>query len=1049
MNNERLVKLRRAHRLCWFLSAALLPNLIAADVCSALTYTFDGHCNNPTNPSWGSAGSEFLRLQVPSNFSDSDFEGNRHYGPRELSLNLTKRAENEPAYPGKQTTDFTSMLSYFGQFIAHEMMWTVESSLSAPIAVPRCDPYMDADCTGNRSLPFHLAVAAPGRINSSNSSNPSPTVSSSTRGSINANTAFIDGSTIYGSSAATCSALREGVGGRMKTGDDNGLPLNTMGLPMIDQLNILPPERLRAAGDMRANQNPGLLALHTLFLREHNARAEAAARAHPDWSDQELFQEARKWVVAQLQAILYMEYVPMLGIQLPKYRGYDPAVQPGVDLFFSAVAFRYGHSTLTDTLLRIDDNANEVAEGHLQLLSSFFNPEVSLAAGVEALLRGLTATRAGKLEPSYSATAQQHMFGFPGGRNQDLLSLDIQRARSLGIPMYNAARAAFGLPRAVRWADVTPSAELAARLAGSYGVPDLCDALVCGLAEQALPNSHFGPLLLASVADQYRRTRDGDRLFFENAESGLFNETEIVSLRRTTLSQLIRSNTDVATLPRDVWRLDVNSPWYSLATCNATARVPGQGLSNMTLWRGDYVLSWEFEQRDGKPAVVFDILAHGTGWVGLGIARGPNERMLSADLYLARVDGVTGAAELWDCWSDGPQAPVNDTAFMGETSATLVSAWQRNGWTHVQFWRLLDTGDPWDHVISPLGPSNMLLSYHPTSSDFATYHGPVLRQQAAVNFYAGTIDMGASPVRSALVAHGVCMMLAFLFVFQLGSLAARFMHARIARRLGTKVQLFYAHMALQCVGVVLATAGMIVAVTQTSWDYVTPDSPLYAHRTTGIVAMAMVYTQLLLGLVRPPPNPKRNQWLRRTWEMTHHMLGWATLILGVFNTFFGIYSATAAGRSMSLQAWAVASWFLILIVTVVMAALDRMERQAVARELQALQGLDGRSDGSVGGGGAGGHGSLLLVPPAAATPSGSGSGSKHPSPHMGPNGGFQWSPSLNQQPGQQQGHAPGQLQGAQAPNGAGGTVGLSTARPQPSAVHRTSTAALDGAGVRV
>ena len=54
-------------------------------------------------------------------------------------------------------------------------------------------------------------------------------------------------------------------------------------------------------GDERTNQNPALLAFGILFFRWHNKVAMRVQEEHPDWSDEEVFQRARRIVVATLQ----------------------------------------------------------------------------------------------------------------------------------------------------------------------------------------------------------------------------------------------------------------------------------------------------------------------------------------------------------------------------------------------------------------------------------------------------------------------------------------------------------------------------------------------------------------------------------------------------------------------------------------------------------------------------------------------------------------------------------------------------------------------------
>jgi peroxidase len=56
-------------------------------------------------------------------------------------------------------------------------------------------------------------------------------------------------------------------------------------------------DRMRAdmmrAGDDRANSNLMILAMHTLFAREHNRLCDELAARHPTWSDEDLYQHAR------------------------------------------------------------------------------------------------------------------------------------------------------------------------------------------------------------------------------------------------------------------------------------------------------------------------------------------------------------------------------------------------------------------------------------------------------------------------------------------------------------------------------------------------------------------------------------------------------------------------------------------------------------------------------------------------------------------------------------------------------------------------------------
>ena len=62
------------------------------------------------------------------------------------------------------------------------------------------------------------------------------------------------------------------------------------------------PTASRAAfGAERGNRDPFLQALGLLWFRYHNVWAQRLAREHPRWGDEELFQHARKRVIATYQ----------------------------------------------------------------------------------------------------------------------------------------------------------------------------------------------------------------------------------------------------------------------------------------------------------------------------------------------------------------------------------------------------------------------------------------------------------------------------------------------------------------------------------------------------------------------------------------------------------------------------------------------------------------------------------------------------------------------------------------------------------------------------
>ena len=185
---------------------------------------------------------------------------------------------------------------------------------------------------------------------------------SNKREQFNAITAFIDGSNVYGSDEETARRLRTKVGGEMRS---NGIGPT---LPTRKECGFgsnLPeePEDL-VAGDVRAIEQPGLASMHSLFLNEHNRIATLLKEKNQNFSDEEIYQIVRKVIGAELQNIVYSEFLPVVlgseavakfNLKLPELESgetvYDPAVNPTVANEFATVAFRFGHSLIPNQIL--------------------------------------------------------------------------------------------------------------------------------------------------------------------------------------------------------------------------------------------------------------------------------------------------------------------------------------------------------------------------------------------------------------------------------------------------------------------------------------------------------------------------------------------------------------------------------------------------------------------------------------------------------------------------------------------------------------------------
>jgi hypothetical protein len=508
---------------------------------SADIRSIDGTGNNLLNPLWGAAGVSLIRLAA-SQYADGidDPSGATRPSARVISNTLAAQAEDTEILSANHLSAFAYL---WGQFIDHDLDLTTNSAANGTlnIAVPTGDPSFDPLSTGTQIIPMARSDYTGGVTTA--------------REQTNFITAFLDASMVYGSDATRAAALRTFTGGTLKTSAGNLLPFNTPGLANANDAHIFSDDQLFLAGDVRANENSELTSLQTLFVREHNRLAGIIAKQHPKWSDEQIYQQARRLVIGEIQNITYGEFLPaLLGKNaLPRYAGYNPKVNPGISNEFSTAAFRLGHSMLTDDVEFINNDGTD-ARDEMALSQVFFNPSVVEETGVDPILKYLASSNSEEIDTEVVDSVRNFLFGPPGAGGLDLASLNIQRGRDHGLADYNSTRAALGLPRVTSFSQITSDAKLASRLAQLYGTVDNVDLWVGGLAEDHVAGGNLGATFQKILVDQFTRTRAGDRFWFQRDLQG----PDLALVMNTSLADIIRLNTGVTNLQENVFVFDVS-----------------------------------------------------------------------------------------------------------------------------------------------------------------------------------------------------------------------------------------------------------------------------------------------------------------------------------------------------------------------------------------------------------------------------------------------------------------------------------------------------------
>ena len=506
--------------------------------------SFDGSGNHLTQADWGRSDTHLGRL-APSDYADgiSAPAGPTKPNPRELSNAFS--AESDIHYMDKRGSSFVWQ---WGQFLDHDIDLTPAHSPYESFDIPIAAD--DPDFAPTPFLGFRRSLYDPST--GSDATNP--------RHQINRITAYIDASSIYGSDATRADALRmlDGTGQLTMTTETDGhsyLMRNIAGL----ENDGGPSPAFFVSGDIRANEQLGLLSMHTLFNREHNYRATEIATADPLLTGEEIYQESRAWIGGLAQSITYREFLPILlgESAIPPYAGYQ-ACNADIENAFSTAAYRFGHSAIPPTLLRLEADLSESPHGHLALRNAFFRPDRLIPeGGISPILRGLAYQPARRIDALVTDDLRNFLFGAPGAGGLDLAALNIQRGRDHGLAGYNATRSAYGLAPITSFDEVSSDPQIIAALSSNYADVDEIDLWVGGLVEDHMPDALLGETFQAMLVEQFTRLRDCDRFWYE---SYLPSET-IDELHAMRLSDVIRRNTDIGDeLPDDVFRVPDSGP---------------------------------------------------------------------------------------------------------------------------------------------------------------------------------------------------------------------------------------------------------------------------------------------------------------------------------------------------------------------------------------------------------------------------------------------------------------------------------------------------------
>uniref|UniRef100_A0A671NVC6 NAD(P)H oxidase (H2O2-forming) n=1 Tax=Sinocyclocheilus anshuiensis TaxID=1608454 RepID=A0A671NVC6_9TELE len=448
---------------------------------------YDGWYNNLADHNRGATGAALVRL-FPAQYTDGV------YLPRQEPHLPNPRQISNIAMSGQ-----SGLLSYRNRSVLSVAfgyhVWSEISESRRPgcppeflhIKVQKEDPVFGSNSSQPVLLQFQRAEWDLSTGNSPN--NP--------RTQVNHVTAWIDGSSIYGSSSSWCDALRVFSRGLLASGSSQDMPRRSSSGYLMwsapDPSTSPGSQELYEFGNAWANENIFTVTEGIIWFRYHNYLASKLHKEHPSWSDEELFQNARKRVIATFQNLAFYEWLPAyLGIPVTSYPGYQKYVDPGISAEFEAAAVRFGLTLAPPGVYK-------------RYISQITFNRASLKDTHDNL--------------SFCRIAISIPFRFI-----------VQPYPECPSPNHHNANICF-------FESLFTDFQLLRELAELYeNDTSRLDLFVGGLLES---QEGPGPVFSSIILDQFERIRNADRFWFENKQNGLFTEEEIQAIRNTTFHDVL------------------------------------------------------------------------------------------------------------------------------------------------------------------------------------------------------------------------------------------------------------------------------------------------------------------------------------------------------------------------------------------------------------------------------------------------------------------------------------------------------------------------------
>ena len=483
--------------------------------------TLDGTFNNLDDPLMGSLGSRFGR-NVPLEYTVRE-QDPLDPSPRLVSRELLTRDQFIPA------TTLNLLAGAWIQFEVHDWFSHGKNEDEHPWQVPleSDDPWPE------NPMPIPRTRRDP----SGDADGPPTFVTDDTH--------WWDASQIYGRDPAFVDAIRTGEHGKLKL-DERGL------IPQEIEARV---DLTGAAGNFWV----GLALLHSLFMREHNAVCDHLHAAHPELSEDELYDKARLVVAALMAKIHTVDWTPAIiahpttvtalrtnwwgleGEWLDKRVGRrtsnevirgipgSPTALHGVpyQLTEEFVAVYRMHPLIPDEFsFRSLEDDRTLQERTLPEVSVLDVRERFTEMSTPDLLYSFGTSHPGAITlHNYPRFLQR--FERADGSLVDLASIDVLRVRERGVPRYNEFRRLLHLKAFETFEEMTDNPEHADDLRRVYRDPEEVDTMIGMYGEPKPRGFGFSDTAFRIFILMASRRLESDRFFTRDYRPEIYTKEGI------------------------------------------------------------------------------------------------------------------------------------------------------------------------------------------------------------------------------------------------------------------------------------------------------------------------------------------------------------------------------------------------------------------------------------------------------------------------------------------------------------------------------------------